>query len=69
MVTVTITNIPTIVTTTAAAVISITERLIGNLHSLGLVLGVGSCCTEALDVGSCTEVVDVCSFADIDVDS
>ena len=60
MVTVTITNIPTITTTTAAAVVSITERLIGNFHSVGLVLGVDSCCTKVLDVGS---------FADIDVDS
>ena len=69
MVTVTITNIPTITTTTAAAVISITERLIGSFHSVGLVLGVDSCCTEAMDVGSCTEVLDVCSCAGIDIDS
>ena len=60
MMTVTITNMPTITTMTAAAVISITERLIGSFHSVGLVFGVDSCCTEVLDVGSC---------ADIDVDS
>ena len=60
MMTVTITNIPTITTTTAAAVISITERLIGNFHSVGLVPGVGSC-TEVLDVGSCADIDVDCS--------